>query len=215
MNKKLFILGSISTLAVGGAFAAALAFKGNNSALTPARATDKSFTFDATVGAEQFEGHYPSKKPAEISVVTGSSSNLETKVYLTKTSEEDFSVGYGNNGRFVRSWETFSNSDLTAEIGVNNLTSIDVVYGCDKTEYTVATAVYCYIDVYDDEGGWHNDQSGSNGSSFNSDLNLNWNKSMSGDFVVTKVRVRVGASGGSIYFGEPIYIKSMTLNWSC
>ncbi len=213
--KKNIILSAVIGLTVGGTLAVAFASTRNASPIALTKAAEKTFTFDATVGANQFEDQYPSKKPAEISVVTGVSSNLETKVYLTKNAEEDFSVGYGDNGRFVRSWETFSNSDLTAEIGVNNLTSIDVVYGCDKTEFTKATAVYCYIDVYDEEGGWHNDQSGSNGSSFNTDLNLNWNKTMSGDYVVTKVRVRVGASGGSIYFGEPIYIKSMTLNWSC
>ena len=187
---------------------------GKNSSFEPVKATDKEFVFDATVGAEQFDGHFTASYPAEISVVTGIGSNLETCVSLPKNPPYDFAVGYGDNGRFVRSWETYSSSDFNVEIGVNNLTNVAVVYGCEKTTYTLATEIHCYIDVKDEDGDWHNDVSGSSGSAFNTDLNLSWTKTTE-TYIVKAVRIRVGASEGSIYWGEPLYIKSITLNWSC
>lgn len=214
MKKKASLLISLAALIAGGSFAAVATLGHNHYTLDSINATEKSFTFDATVGSEQFEDHYTSHKPAEISVVTGVGSNLETTVSLPKNETEDFAVGYGNNGRFVRSWETYSNSDFEVVVGINNLTSISVSYGCDKTTYTVASELHCYIDVKDEDGDWHNYVSGSSGSAFNTDLDLSWVKS-SEEYTVKAVRVRVGASGGSIYWGEPLYIKSISLNWSC
>lgn len=220
MKKKVVILSTISALALGSAFAAVLALKHNNF-LAPAKASDKSFTFNETVGANQFDGKYEAQRAAEISVVTGVGSNLETNIRLPKypsnpSSEEDYGTWYGHSGtgRFVHNGETISSSYFVAEIGVNNLTSIEVVYGCDKTEYTHATSVYCYIDVYDEVGGWHNDISCSSGDAFNLDLDLTWAKTTE-TYTVSAVRVKVGADGGSVYYGEPLYIKTMTLNWSC
>lgn len=214
MKKKTILLVALSTAVAGSALVGGLALSKGNFVVEPVKATAKEFTFDAKVGAEQFEDHYEISKPANISVVTGVGSNMETYVTVPKNADYDYGKGFGDNGRFVRTWETYSGSNIEVTIGVNNLTSIAVVYGCDKTTYTAATEVHCYFDVKDEDGDWHTDVSGSSGSAFNTDLDLDWAKTTQ-TYTVTAVRVRTGASGGSVYYGEPVYIKSITLNWSC
>ena len=213
MKKKALLLVALSTAVAGSALVGGLALSKGNFVAEPVKATAKEFVYDDTVGSEQFSDHYVAGKPAEVSVVTGISSNLETEVTLKKSTDEDYGKSFGNGGRFVRNSETISASEFLVTIGVNNLTNASVKYGCIKTEYTIATSVYAYFDFKDEDDVWHNFETGQNGDSFNYDQTLSWSKTQA--YTITGIRVRVGVTGGSVYWGEPLYIKSITLNWSC
>ncbi len=212
MKKKIILLAALSIALPISALVCGLALNSSNTNL--AKAADKEFVFDTAVGSNQFDGHYPTEKPAEISVVTGVSSNLETSVRLIEDTDNDYGKYFGDGNYFVRNSKTISATDFVVNIGVNNLTNIEVVYGCIKTKYTIPTELHCYMDVKDDEDVWHNGVSGSSGDVFNSDRLVSWTKSDE-EYKVTEVRVRVGVTGGSVYWGEPLYIKTITLNWSC
>lgn len=214
--KKLLVLSLVSTTMLAGVAVSAYHLFGTNGfKVERVVASTKQFVLDATVGANQFKDHYTGGQPAEISVVTGISSNLETSVTLPKSTEEDYSVRYGDNERFVRNGETISPCDFEVEVGVNNLQNVAVVYGCEKTSSTNVTELHCRIDVKDEDGDWHTNVSGSSGTSFNLDRSLTWSKSTE-TYTVKGVRVRVGVSGGSsVFWGEPLYIKNIELTWAC
>ena len=216
MKKKILILTAASMLSISGALAFGLSAKTSKSNSFMVKAVEREFTFDRAVGAEQFEGHYVDQKPAEVSVVTGVSSNLETKVSFPKSSTDDYGKYFGDltYNSFVRTAETYSSAELTVEIGVNNPTSVSVTFCLIKTLYTAASEVGCRISVFN--GDDFLDQTYSSGDScINDEFTFTWNKKGTQETPADKVKIELEAKGGSVYFGEPLYIKDIHLNWAC
>ena len=214
--KKGLLLGTIAaslTIACGAGFVLA---NNNGVRFEVAKATDKSFTFDRAVGANQFEGHYTDQKPAEISVATGVSSNLETRVRLPKNSTDDFGKYFGDTtyNSFVKTSETFSSAAFEIDIGVNNPTSVSVNHKLIKTTYTAATEVGCRITVFNGETELDTTYT-SGDACINNDWTFTWTKKGTQETPANRVRIEVEPKGGTVYWGEPLLINSITLNWSC
>lgn len=101
-------------------------------------AATKNFVFNETVASAQFSN---SNVIIEKSVETGVSSNLETTISLIEDPHER-SKTFGN-GYFVSNGGFVSAPVFTIEIGVNNPTSVSVVYGLIHDTATTATEVQC------------------------------------------------------------------------
>lgn len=208
MKKRILILSSVAMLAIAGATAVALSSR--NVSFYGAKATAKEFTFNQAVGAAQFE---TSSSVVEKSVETGVSSNLETSVSLEASSTES-NKAFGDNGYFVRNGSTVSSPKFIIEIGVNNPTSVTVTYGLVKTSSTLADEVSIIIEAYKDSTRL--DDTGTSGSSgINSDATFTWNRQGSQVENADRIKIKLQALNGSVYWGEPLYIKSIQLSWSC
>lgn len=210
MKKGLLIASIASVMAVAGGLSFAVANANKGIRFEAVKATEKSFTFDASVGSSQFStsSDYVSK-----SVVTGVSSNLETGIYLTD-GYTNHSMVFGSDGNFVRNGSTDSGLSFLMSIGANNITSVSVTFGLNKVSYTVADEVQCGIYLMNKDGE-RVDETATSTTQLNKDLVLTWNKELSDEFKATSVDIRVAALNGSVYWGEPLYIKSVTLTWDC
>ncbi len=213
MKKKVLILTFASLLAISGALAFGLTSAKSASRLSMVKAADKEFTFDRTVGLNQFWN----KPSSEISVVTGVSSNLETKVHAVKSESEDYAMAFGDNTYidcFVRNGETVGGLKFDIEIGVNNPTQVSVTYNLLKNTITLANEVRCTISVFKDDTKL--DQTASSGDAcINNDDTFTWNRKITQEENANKVLIEVEALNGTVYWGEPLCIRSIQLNWSC
>ena len=207
MKKSILFLGVSLFTAVAMSFAFLSNFKGIH--IEAAKATAKEFTFNESVGSNQFE---TDSDVVNKSVVTGISSNIETEVSLQEYSEEQ-SKSFGDNGYFVRNGSSVTDPRFYFEIGANNITSVSVTYGLVSTSSTNANEVQCSIRVF--EGNDRVDETGTSGTQLNQDLVLTWNKEAGDEFTVDSVRINVAAVNGFVFWGEPLYVKSITITWSC
>ena len=218
MNKKVFLLGMTSILAVGTVAAVAFTYGRDGYPLIGAKATLKEFTLNETVGKNQFAPAKIDDEPTVVSVVTGVSSNLEASVSLPKSSSGQYGYVFGDStyGCFVRNSETVGSPSFIVDIGVNNPTSVSVTYRMNKTEYTAATEVRCIIAAYKDSSKL--DQTASSGdAAINNDYTLTWTRKSEQLESANKIAITVEAFGGgtSVYWGEPLMIKSINLQWEC
>ena len=214
MKKKLFLILGSTVLTACGALALCFAPKANLNAKV-AKASEKEFTFNESVAQAQFPNS--SSDEVEKSVVTGVGDNLETKVSLIEDDEDEGNKVFGDKGYFVRNGATIIRPTFNVIIGVNNLTSISVVFGCVKTEHTALTSFHCRYNVLSKEHGNYTTVSSTSTDMFNVDRTLEWVKQDSTyTDTITEVVISVGYDGGtSSYWGEPLYIKSVTLTWAC
>lgn len=207
--KKNIILSAVIGLTVGSTLAVVFASTRSVSPIALTKAAEKTFTFDVSVGAAQFETN---SNLVEKSVVTGVSSNLETTVSLKNSGTEETKV-FGDKGYFVRNGAT-ARYKFSINIGVNNPTSVSVTYGLVKTTSTTTTEVRGFIGAY--AGDTLLDETASSGdAAINSDYTLTWTKKGSQETPADNIEIEVQALDGSVFWGEPLYIKSITLNWSC
>lgn len=211
MKKKIVILTSASLLAVSGALAFGLVSNKKMSKLNVAQATDKEFTFSNHVGQEQFE---TSSNLVEKSVVTGISSNLETSVSLKDENGTEGNKVFGDSGYFVRNGASYGAPKITVEIGVNNVTSVTVISGMMWGSVTTATEAGCSIQCY--SGNTYIDGYASCGDSYvNAEQVTSFTKDPEESRKIDKVVIEAYVPSGFVYYGEPLFIKSITLNWSC
>ena len=212
MKKKfLLVLGS-AALTTCGVLGLCFAPKANLNAKVT-KAAEKTFTFNQSVAQAQFSN---SSTIVEKSVVTGVSSNLETKLSLTDSGGVERVKSFGDNGYFVRNGGTLTCPSFVFDIGVNNPTSISVTYGLVETESTEASEVRCKIYCYDGDTYLDGDAI-SGDAGINDDYTYTWTKKDSQVTPANKVEITVEAfgNGGNVFWGEPLYIKSVTLTWAC
>lgn len=212
MKKKVLLLASLSSIMAAGAVFGGLAL-GKNSSFEPVKATDKEFVFDATVATEQFDGS-DFLSVVNRSVVTGVSSNIETSVSLDESGTQR-QKWFGGGGNFVQSSGGLTAPYFSIEIGLNNITSVSVVFGLNTTsQYTTADQVGCSIDLYDSEGNI--DSTASCGSAnLDTEAVLTWQKPAEQTRVADSVIVDVFVPSGFVHYSTPLFIKSITVNWSC
>lgn len=216
MKKGLIIASVASVMAISAGCAFAISAN-RGIRFEAVKAADKTFTFDESVGAAQFDNKFEVGYPANISVSTGGiSDNLETTSSLPKDSTYDYSVVYGDSTYhcFVRNGETYSSSTFDINIGVNNPTEVSVTYCLIKDTVTLASEVGCRISVFDDVTELDTTYS-SGDSCLNHEWTYTWTRKDTQLVDGDRVRIEVEAKGGSVYWGEPLYIKSIELHWSC
>ena len=131
---------SIILLSLGGmiTIATSLAFISLPNGLTISKADNKSFTFNASVGSAQFEN---SNTKTNVSVITGMSDNIETSVSFLGAVDYGASIQrmkkFGENNHFVETAASVENPILGVEFGLNNIQSVDVIYGTKLNNYHV------------------------------------------------------------------------------
>ena len=210
MKKGLLIASIASITAVAGGLSFAVANANKGIRYEAAKAENKTFTFNQAVAQAQFET--PTSELVEKSVVTGVSDNLATTVSLKYSGEEESKV-FGDQGYFVRNGATGRYKFLIT-IGVNNPTSVSVTYGLVKTTSTTTTEVRCEIGAYKDDT-WLDETASSGDAAINSDHTVTWTKKGSQETPANNIQIEVEALNGSVFWGEPLYIKSIVLNWDC
>ena len=206
MNKKYLILTSLACLAVTGVTGAAIAAVQGGSNTLGVKASAKQFTFSGTT--TQFS---TSSDLVEKSVVTGVSDNLETTVSL-KEGENEVNKAFHDSGYFMRNGSTITNPKFKMTIGVNNATSLRVVYGVEDSR---ATQIQCTFHLKDGAGE----------DVFTPTQLLQESKSddlTKGDFSwalettdkIKEVEIDIECDM-AISNWTPLFIKSVTLGWSC
>ncbi len=217
MKKGLIIasIASVMAITAGCAFAIS-ANKGIR--FEAAKATDKSFTFDKSVGAAQFDG-IDNDTVVERSVVTGVSSNIETSVSLISSGDEQGKV-FDDGTNFAKMpGGGLTDPKFHIEIGLNNVTGVSVVFGLLKnddpsTQYTTATQVGCIISIYDELG--YVDGTSSCGTDNMDKVNtLSWVKSGEETKIGERAVIEVWVPDGFVYYADPLFVRSITVNWSC
>lgn len=220
MKKKVIILSTVSALALGSALAAVFALRHNDFAFAPAKAADKSFAFNASVGATQFDGT-DNFGVVNRSVTTGSgySSPIETSVSLIASGDEQGKV-FDDGTNFVKMpGGGLTSPSFHIEIGLNNVTSVEVVFGLLKndnpaTQYTTAEQVGCSINIYG--GGSHIDGEASCGTANMDNVNtLTWEKDGEETKIGDSIIIEVWVPDGFVYYADPLFVRSITVNWSC
>ena len=213
MKKKVLLLASLSTVVAATALAGGLILNNNSYQLESVKGSDKEFVFDATVGDQQFNGE-DFMSVVERSVVTGISSNIETSVSLEEVGTQR-QKSFGTNDSFVQTSGGLTRPEFQIEIGLNNITSVSVAYALyTNSEYTTAEQVGCAINVYDEEG--HIDGNASVGSgNLDKEAVLTWTRDPAETRVATSVVIEVYVPDGFIHYTNPLFIRSITVNWSC
>lgn len=210
---KKTIIASLAVLASAALLATFALGEGPKvNAIFEAKATEKSFTFNATVGKEQFE-----KDPAAlegVKVKTGSSDPIRTLFMPIDIK----SFAFGENERFVEA-QPIANKDkphYSLTIDINNLTHFAIDMGVAND---VGIADTYSITLLDDDGkqaGYWNSHFELDGSG-NDTKHIEWDK---GDYDGTVVLVLV-----QLYFKEDfkedwesavsLYVDSLSLTWNC
>lgn len=214
MNKKVLILSGVSLMAIATGFGA-LALNHNHLSLNPAKATDKTFTLNESNATTYFSN---GSVQQDVSMATSVSDDIVASHKLTD-SNGNAHTAFGDNGYFCRNGATISsNSKFTFEIGLNNITSINVVYGVIVGENTVASLVKCSITIYTENDALVRNSTqtiDAEGADLSAG-NKTWTPPAEdeGQKFVRAV-IEVSCDANSIYWGTPLFIKSMTFNWSC
>ncbi len=204
MNKKVLILASVASLAVAGVTATALA----SSSFRPlgVEATPNEYIFKA--GNGQFEGGDPIQ---QVNVATGVSDPLFTSVSLV-ANEGEVNKNFNDALYFVRNGSTITNPTFTITIGVNNATSVRVVYGVLDED---ATYVSCDINLKNKLGAKLFEKNQLLQKDESDDLaagDLTWTLETENEIKEVEIVVETDKN---IHWATPFFIKSITLGWSC
>ena len=204
----------IASLAVIGsvAVAATLALGGGPklNAFFGAKATSKSFTFDAATGS-QFDA--TSKFDQVVNVETGSSSPIRT-VFMPRQID---SLAFGQNERFVEVYpiadeNKFPNYSLM--IGINNLTHFEIDMGVANDggglSYEDGYSIELLDKNYNYAASWYS-RFEPNGDG-NDTVHIEWDK---GDYDGTVVQVFVELEFEKDSADTCLYIESLSLTWDC
>ena len=205
MNKKYLILTSLACLAVTGVTGAAIASQGGFNTLG-VKASTKQFTFSGTT--TQFS---TSSDLVEKSVVTGVSDNLETTVSL-KEGENEVNKVFHDSGYFMRNGSTIANPKFKMTIGVNNATSLRVIYGVQDSR---ATQIQCTFHLKDGEGEDVFAPTQLLQESESEDLtkgDFSWALETTDKIKEVEIDIECDMM---ISNWTPLFIKSITLGWSC
>jgi len=184
----------VATLALGGG--------PKLNAIFEAKATSKSFTFNAATG-DQFESGLG---PQDVNVTTGVSDPIHTTV-----APESMELTFGEGERFVGAEPILGDCGYSLMIGINNLThfAIDMGVANDvdmEDEYSITLLDGDRNQV----GDWH--------SSFeldgdgNGTVHLEWDKGPT-DGTVVEVNVSLYSMDDSP--DANLYIESLSLTWDC
>ena len=213
MKKKVLLLASLSTVVAATALAGGLILNNNSYQLESVKGSDKEFVFDATVGQEQFDGP-DFMEVVERSVVTGISSNIETSVSLDEIGTQR-QKWFNGDGNFVQTSGGLTAPSFQIQIGLNNVTSVSVVYGLYTTsEYTTADQVGCAINLWNGEGNIDGNSSCGSGN-LNKEAVLTWEKDPEETRIATSIVIDVYVPSGFVHYSNKLFIKTITVNWSC
>lgn len=204
MKKKALLLASAGVLActVG---VTALAVGGGpklNANFEAAKATGKSFTFDAATGFDQFESM---PGPQDVNVTTGVSDPIHTTV-----APESMELTLGEHGRFVEAEPMLGHCGYSLMIGINNLTHFEIDMGVINDEGTKDEYSITLLDGDRNQVGyWHSsfELDGGNGTA-----HLEWDKGPT-DGTVVEVNVSLYSMDDSPETN--LYIESLNLTWDC
>ena len=206
MNKKYLILTSLACLAVTGVAGAAIAAVQGGFNTLGVKASPKQFTFGGST--TQFS---TSSDLVEKSVVTGVSDNLETTVSL-KEGEDEVSKVFHDSGYFMRNGSTIANPKFKMTIGVNNATSLRVIYGVQDSR---ATQIQCTLHLKDGEGEDVFAPTQLLQESESDDLtkgDFSWALETTDKIKEVEIDIECDMM---ISNWTPLFIKSITLGWSC
>lgn len=213
MKKKVLLISALSSVLAVSALVGGLAFSRGNFELV--EASDKVFTYNVDVGANQFAGE-DYGIIVERSVVTGFSSNIETVVSLIDEGYVERAKSFGNNGQFVEMAGGLTAPMFTVEIGLNNVQGVTVHYGLYATsEYTTADQVGCSIRIYDEDNGYIDGNASCGTGNMNTDASLTWTKSAEEEKIGTRIVIEVWSPSGFVYYQDPLFIRTIAVNWSC
>ena len=169
-----------------------------------AKATSKSFTFDADHGTEKFE-NVPFEQTKE--VTTGVSDPIHTTV----APEFMDSLAFGQNGRFVEAHPMSEHCGYFLQIGINNLTHFEIYMG---VENDAGTGDVYMVELRDKDGlpveEWGNTPfklENGNGTAY-----LEWDKGPT-DGTVVEVYVSLFSMDDSDEAN--LYVGSLSLSWNC
>ena len=202
--KKMTIIASIVALSSAAAIATfALGGGPKLNAIFEAKATSKSFTFNAATGS-QFESM---PGPQDVNVTTGVSDPIHTTV----APEFMDSLAFGQNGRFVEAHPMSEHCGYFLQIGINNLTHFEIYMG---VENDAGTGDVYMVDLRDKDGlpveKWGNTPfklENGNGTAY-----LEWDKRPT-DGTVVEVCVYLYSMDD---FDEAnLYVGSLSLSWNC
>ena len=209
MKKGLLIasIASVTAVTCGLAFAVANANKGIR--YEAAKATDKQFVFNESVGSEQFDAYNGQNVVVEKQVTTDVGNPLATSISLTEDSTLR-AMTFGSDGYFVQKSGGLTASLFTITIGVNNCTSISVNYGStyDGSDDTITAK----ITTKDGSGNVVDEETQIDTSDY-ANCGISWARE-EGDAVVKEVVITV-KNDKFLYWGYDYFIKNITLNWSC
>ena len=208
MNKKYLILTSLACLAVTGVTATAIAsMKGGYNTLG-VKAEPKSYVFNSY--NTQFDDT-TTPSVVERDVITGVSDPLSTSVSLTENGSAEVTKFFSSDGYFVRNGASTQNPTFTVTIGVNNATSLRVLYGVSDDR---PNAISCTFHLKNSLGVdlFTPSQTLEKGVDKMTQGDLSWTLSTDGEIKEVEIVVTCDRAAHS---SAPIFIKSITLGWSC
>ena len=206
MKKSILFVSLASVSAIACSLAFALNRKDSNN-LQIAKATDKTFTFDASVGSSQFNKSYGSEIANE-DVITLVGDPIDTSVSYSETGTERGKV-FGEDGWFVQKSGGTTHGTFTIIVGLNNCTHVNVKYGSTYTgnDDTLNASI-----ILKDANGDKVDEANQTLTDNYTTGNLTWNKDAGNSVKTIEIEVEHSVF---LYWGYDFYIESMTFNWSC
>ena len=204
--KKTVVIASLVALASAAAIATfALGGGPKIKPFFEAKATGKSFTFNAAVGKKQFESM---PGPQDVNVTTGVSDPIHTTV----APEYMGPLTFGEDGRFVQAHPMSEHSGYFLQIGINNLTHFEIYMGVENDAGTVDMYSVELRDQYHSAVmEWGNTPFGLDGDG-NGTAYLEWDKGPT-DGTVVEVYVSLFSMDDSDEAN--LYVGSLSLSWNC
>ncbi len=209
MNKKYLILTSLACLAVTGVTGVAIAAVQGGFNTLGVKAEPKSYVFDGS--NTQFKDT-TTPSVIERNVTTGLSDPLLTSVSLLDNGSAEASKFFSNDGYFVRNGASVTNPIFKVTIGVNNATSLRVVYGVQDSR---ATQIQCTFHLKDGEGEDVFAPTQLLQESESDDLtkgDFSWALETTDKIKEVEIDIECDMT---ISNWTPLFIKSVTLGWSC
>ena len=233
-NNKVVIFAVASTLVVGSGFAFMLLTKANSFTLT--KATDKSITFNKglvtgeTYGSyfQNNGGTYSHSQPLQLTLPYAGTSGIDMKVYArgkvvsdpanvpaTNAQRTDTGFCFGNQNHFVTTYaDQIYDAQLTLEIGLNNLTMVDIAYslGDGISGDTTSTEVTRTITVYDENGDMIEEPVTETDELHGLPFRIGWFNFT--ESIVHKVVITLEGNN-FVSPNAPLSIDEVAFNWSC
>ena len=146
MKSNKVLLG-LSVLSISATVAAAVLLKNNQKPINlPAKALEKSFTFDGSDFVYEQFLVVDIENPIDLAFVTGVSDDIDLAISFTEDGNEKPKL-FGSNDHFLEVYDTLNPSVMDISIGVNNLKDLEIVFGVEDADIEV----FYSIDFSDSE----------------------------------------------------------------
>ena len=202
---------SIILLSLGGmiTICTSLALISLSNGLTLSKADNKTFTFNASVGAAQFTN---SDAKENVSVITGISDNIETEVMFAGDYYSQQMKKFGENNHFMETAASVTNPLVGVTFGLNNIQSVEVIYGTKLDTYHLDFQFAVY-----DDGDTSIDMSTTVSYDSSSHLyTFNWNRpdSLTKKAVMGSLALS-NTNSDLLEENDAIFIHTISVSWSC